>query len=104
MPLTTVPLPANIAVMAYHYGPHSTPLPATTKNVGSPSNTAVRRLVRLHDQPSGLPLFEMWSDAMTGAFQFVGLRAGTFYVIAFDHTGQYNGVIETDIVLPAPGA
>ena len=30
-----------------------------------------------------------------------GSRAGTFYVTAFDHTGQFGGVIETDIT-PEP--
>ncbi|MCB4362690.1 hypothetical protein KIH07_03030 [Hydrogenophaga taeniospiralis] len=73
----------------------------TTKNFGTP-NTPVRRRVRLHDQPTGRLLRETWSDAVTGAYQFTALRAGTFYVAGFDHTGLYGGVIETDIVLPTP--
>lgn len=88
----------------YHDGgPYSTPL-GTTKNVGTPSNTPVSRRVRLHDQASGRVVREMWSDPTTGAYQFNGLRAGTYYVAAFDHTGEYNGEIVTDVVLPTPGS
>lgn len=83
-------------------GPYSAPV-GSTKNTGTP-NTPVRRRVRLHDQPTGSLVREMWSDAATGAYQFTGLRAGTFYVTAFDHTGLYNGEIMTDVVLPTPGA
>lgn len=86
---------------ADHSGPWSTPV-GTTKNTGSP-NAPVRRRVRLHDHPSGRLVREMWSDPVTGAYQFTGLRAGTYYVTAFDHTGEYNGEIMTDVVLPTPG-
>lgn len=68
----------------------------TTKNVGTP-NTPVRRRVRLQDQPSGRAVREVWSDAGTGAYVFEFIRAGTYYITAFDHTGQFSGVIETDV-------
>jgi hypothetical protein len=83
-------------------GTLSTPA-GSTANIGSPS-TPVRRRVRLHDQPTGRLLRETWSAAGTGVFQFHHLRAGTFYVAAFDHTGQYGSVIESGVVLPSPGA
>ena len=83
-------------------GPYSTPLPASTKNIGSPADLPVRRRVRLHDQATGLLLREMWSDAATGQYQFHGLPAGAYFVIAFDHTGQYNGEVVTGITLPTP--
>lgn len=82
-------------------GPYSTPA-GTTKNTGTPSNTPVRRRVRLHDQPSGRALREVWSDAATGAYTFANIRAGLFFVMTLDHTGVYNGEITTDIVVPAP--
>lgn len=69
----------------------------TTKIVGAPA-TPVRRRVRLHDLPTGRLLRETWSDATTGAYTFDRLRAGPYYVTAFDHTGQYGGVIETHVV------
>lgn len=84
-------------------GPYSTPA-GTTKNIGSPADLPVRRLVRLHDQPTGRLLRDLWSDPVTGAYQFDYLRAGRFFVIAFDHTGQYNGEVVTGISLPTPPA
>lgn len=81
-------------------GPYSAT--GTTKNTGTPSNTPVRRRVRLHDQPTGRALREVWSDASTGSYTFTNLRAGVFYVMTLDHTGAYNGEITTDIVVPAP--
>lgn len=68
----------------------------TTKNTGTP-DTPVRRRVRLHDQLSGAPAAELWSNASTGAYEFNNISAGTFYVTAFDQTGQFSGVIETDV-------
>lgn len=84
----------------YGYGEHQAP-PGTTSNTGTP-NTPVRRRVRLHDQRDGRLVREMWSDATNGGYQFRDLPAGTYYVTAFDHTGQYGGVVETDIVVPTP--
>ena len=69
----------------------------TTKNTGTP-NTPVRRRVRLHDQSTGRVIREAWSDAATGAYSFDLIRTGVFYVTSFDHTGQFSGVIETDVV------
>lgn len=68
----------------------------TTKNTGTPP-TPVRRRVRLHEQSSGRIVRETWSDATTGAYTFAGLRQTLYYVTAFDHTGTYGGVIETDV-------
>lgn len=74
----------------------------TTSEVGSPTNVPVRRRVRLHEQRTGLLVQEVWSEAGTGAYAFPRLRMDlTFYVVAFDHTGAYSGVIETDIT-PEP--
>lgn len=61
----------------------------------------VRRHVRLHDQAGGAMLRGMWSDAATGAYSFDSVPAGTYFVTAFDHTGAYGGVIETNIT-PEP--
>jgi hypothetical protein len=72
----------------------------TTKNTGTPE-TPVRRRVRLHDQPTGRLLREVWSDATTGAYSFDNIRQGTYYITAFDHTGSFSGVIETDVT-PEP--
>ena len=72
----------------------------TTKNTGAPP-TPVRRRVRLHEQSSGRLVRETWSDATTGAYSFTGLRLTTYYVVSFDHTGGFGGVI-ADNLTPEP--
>jgi len=83
-------------------GPFATPN-GTTKVTGSPA-VPVRRKVRLYSQHNGRLVQEMWSDPTSGQYGFKALRAGAYFVVAFDHTQQYNGEIMTDVVLPAPGA
>lgn len=73
----------------------------TTKNTGTP-NTPVRRRVRLHEQSSGRIVRETWSDETTGTYSFTNLRLTRYYVTAFDFTGQFGGVIETDITPEVP--
>ena len=93
--------PAAQKVELYHGGLYSTPV-GTTKNIASPSDLPVRRLVRFHEQLSGRLLRELWSDPVTGAYQFNNLRAGTYFALFLDHTGQYGAQVEADIVLPIP--
>lgn len=93
----------NHAVELHDGGTYSTPV-GSTKNTGTPDDMPVRRRVRLHDQPTGRPLREVWSDADTGAYVFTGIRAGVYFVMSTDHTGVYNGEITTDIVVPTPPA
>ncbi len=72
----------------------------TTKRISTPLGSAdvpVSRQVRLHDQLTGKLIRIKWSDAGTGNYVFERIRAGVFYVVSFDHTGQYNGVIATSV-------
>lgn len=78
-----------------HTGRHR--VAGTTSNTGAPP-TPVQRRVRLHDQATGRLVREVWSAPGTGSYSFEHIRAGTYYVTGFDHTGQYTGVIETDVV------
>lgn len=82
------------------YDAGSLRITGTTKNTGTPE-APVRRRVRLHEQATGRPVADTWSDAATGAYAFNNITAGIYYVTAFDHTGQYSGVIETDVT-PEP--
>ena len=51
--------------------------------------TTLGRKVRLHDQRSARLLRESWSDPVTGAYRFTGLKVGPEYcVMAFDHERQ----------------
>ncbi|MGS5089077.1 hypothetical protein ACVC7V_21540 [Hydrogenophaga sp. A37] len=72
--------------------------------MGSPSNAPVRRKLHLHNQRTGRLVAEQWSGRTDGAHQFFGVAAATYYVITFDHTGEYNGEVTTDIVVPPPPA
>ena len=91
----------SLALRGSFDGDHG-PITGTTKNAGTPSNTPVRRRVRLHDQATGLPVRDVWSDATTGAYVFDRLAQGIYETRAYDHTGLYNGEGVTDIVVPAP--
>lgn len=92
--------PAAQKVELYNVGTYS--ISGTTSNKALPSNLPAYRRVRLHDQPSGRALREVWSDETTGAYSFDNIRAGTFFIIGFDHTGTYGAVIADGIVVPAP--
>jgi hypothetical protein len=74
----------------------------TAKNIATPTNTPVFRRIRLHEQSSGRFVRENWSDATTGAYSFSGLRVTRYYIVGFDHTGLYSGVIETDVAPEVP--
>lgn len=74
----------------------------TTKELYTPTNLPVSRRVRLHEQRTGRLVREAWSEPQTGGYAFSYLRVDRlYYVVAFDHTGAYGGVIETDIT-PEP--
>lgn len=64
----------------------------TTKNKATPSDVAVSRRVRLHDQKSGDVVREMWSDA-GGVYAFNHIAPGLYYVVGFDHTNTFAAVI-----------
>lgn len=69
----------------------------TVKKDGSP-DVPVRRRVRLIEQVTGRFIRETWSDAVTGAYAFNYIAPGVYTVYALDHTGEYGGTIETDIL------
>lgn len=73
----------------------------TTKNTGAPP-TPVRRRVRLYEQSSGRIVRETWSDATTGAYSFTGLRLTAYYVVGFDHTGEFGGVLADNLTPEVP--
>lgn len=100
MAVISSPAPANVQIHLRYYGPYDFPVGSVKKN-GAP-DIPVRRRVRLHDQPTGALVRETWSDPSTGAYGFENVREGVYYVLSIDHTGEYGGVIETDIVV-GPG-
>lgn len=70
----------------------------TVKKVGTPNLPGKYRAV-LHEQASALPVQVQWTEPSTGAYVFTNLNVGLkYYVVARDHTGQYAGECETDLV------
>lgn len=92
----------SAALNIYTHGAHRLPGPAGTDVAGTPANAPVGpRRVRLHEQSTGRLMREEWSDALTGNVPMSHLPAGTYYMVGFDHTGAFGGVVETDIVAEA---
>lgn len=64
-----------------------------------PANTPLHRRVLLMDQRSQVVFRETWSDAVTGAYTFPGVKTGVPYtVLTYDYTGQYRAVIADNIL------
>ncbi len=74
----------------------------TVKEKSTPTNTPLKRRVRLHHEPSGRMVRETWSDAITGAYAFDYIKGDqTYFVVAFDHPHNYRAVI-ADNMTPEP--
>lgn len=71
----------------------------TVKEAGTPDHAVTRR-VRLHRKIDGMMLFETWSKP-DGTYLFENIMIQPYYVVSFDHTGNYNGVIK-DSIIPEP--
>ena len=70
----------------------------TVKEKATPTNTPLRRRVRLHNETSGRMVRETWSDAATGAYSFDYVRGDqTYFVVAFDHLHNYRAVIADNL-------
>lgn len=82
-------------------GPFATPAGAT-QIPGIPDNLPLGGCrVLIFDQEGLSPIYEETSDSATGAYQFVNLRAGRYFVIAFSPNEEDGAVIKSDIVIPA---
>lgn len=66
----------------------------TVKEKNAPANTPWRRRVLLIDEASRMTIRETWSDAVTGNYEFRGVKEGVKYtVLSYDHTGTYRAVV-----------
>ncbi len=66
--------------------------------VDSTPDYPVWRRVRLFCERDNRLVGETWSDSVTGAYAFEYINAAlTYTVIAYDHTGFYNGQIRTGV-------
>ena len=66
----------------------------TVKEKNTPANTPLHRRVLLVDEASRIVIRETWSDPITGAFEFRGVKQGVKYsTISYDHLHNYRAVI-----------
>lgn len=72
----------------------------TVKEAGTPDAPVVRR-VRLHRKIDGLLVRETWSAA-DGSYRFDRILIQPYYVVSFDHLGNFNAVIKDSIVPEVP--
>lgn len=69
----------------------------TVATKGSP-NQFVHRKVRLIRERDGMVIREMWSDAITGEYDFQWVdEAQTFTVVSYDHLRNYRAVIADNL-------
>lgn len=67
---------------------------ATVKEDGTPTDTPVRRKVRLFRDRDGLMVRETWSNATTGAYSFTEIDENeTYSVVSYDHNDNFRAVI-----------
>lgn len=71
-------------------------VPGTTAVAGVP-DVMVSRLAVLYDQRSRRPVCSQISSA-AGVYEFRNVAKGPWFVIAFDHTGEYNAVVADNIL------
>lgn len=68
----------------------------TVKEAHLPSDLPLSRRVRLHRKADGQLIDETWSNA-AGNYAFTNIAIQKYYVVAFDHTDNYNAVIKDSI-------
>lgn len=70
----------------------------TVKEKNTPENTPLRRRVVLLRDVDAQVLAETFSDPVTGAYEFTGLRTGLRYTtLAFDHEHNYRAVVADNL-------
>ena len=74
----------------------------TVKQKSTPVNTPLRRRVVLIDEQSRLVIRETWSDAVTGNYEFRGIKLGVPYtVLSYDHTHGYRATVADNLFAEA---
>lgn len=82
-----------------HGGAHR--VVGTVKEKATPANVPVVRRVRLCRMRDGVFIRETWS-APDGSYVFDSIDgAETYYVVSFDHTGNFNAAV-ADRLVPEP--
>ena len=91
-------LPFELRVTDVVYG-GSGSISGQVTALGSPTDTPLRRRVRLHREREGTVVREVWSDPVTGIYTFAGITPGIKYtVIAYDYTLTYRAVAKDGVI------
>ena len=70
----------------------------TVKEKASPSDKPVRRRVRLYREPDGRLIRTVWSDPVTGAYEFYGIPMDARYtVVSHDYNALYRAVLADNL-------
>jgi hypothetical protein len=93
---------APVGPFAYRHGIYRAGITGTKKLTGTTAiddspDIPVGRLVRLYTQPGGDLVEELWSDPVTGAFEFRDLLEQDYFVVSHDHTGVYNATVRDSL-------
>lgn len=66
----------------------------SVKEKNTPVNVPWRRKVLLLDEASQIVIRQTWSDSVTGAYEFQGIKMGVKYTVwSYDYTGGYRAAI-----------
>lgn len=99
LPATTLPVTTATGHLREYpffdaYNGGSGTVAGTVKEKNTPANTPLARRVLLIEEASRMTIRETWSDAVTGAFEFRGVKQGVKYsTISYDHLHNYRAVI-----------
>ncbi len=70
----------------------------TVKEKSSPTDKPVQRRVRLYREPDGLLVRTVWSDPVTGAYEFIGIPMDARYtVVSHDYNALYRAVLADNL-------
>lgn len=70
----------------------------TVKEHSAPSDLPLARMTYLHRQRDGRRVGATLSNATTGQYSFIDVDpAEKYFVLAFDHTLNYNAVVKSDV-------
>ena len=93
LPPVTTPVIQLVNMADMYYGGLGI-ITGSIKEENTPANTPLRRRVLLIDEASRMTIRETWSDAITGNYEFRGVKQGVKYtVISYDHLHNYRAVI-----------
>lgn len=71
----------------------------TVKEKASPTDKPVSRRVRLYREPDGRLVRTVWSDPVTGAYEFYGIPMDARYtVVSHDYLSLYRAVLADNLV------